>query len=124
MSYVDFFALPLPKGNEEKYRQQAETFKTVMKEHGLLLYCEAVADDVPRGEVTDFYRAVIATDDETVVASFAIWPDKETRDLAWKKGMEDPRFASPEEFAAVFDGKRMFWGGFRPIMEYDAQNPK
>ncbi|OQX69138.1 MAG: hypothetical protein B6A08_06590 [Sorangiineae bacterium NIC37A_2] len=124
MSYVDFFALPLPKGNEERYRQMAEIFKTVMREHGLLRYCEAVADDVPRGEVTDFYRAVAATEEETVVAAYALWPDKETRDLAWQRGMQDPRFGGPDEFASVFDGKRMFWGGFKPIVEYEAEQAK
>jgi uncharacterized protein YbaA (DUF1428 family) len=116
MAYVDFFCLPLPKGNEEKYRKQAELFATVMKEHGMLQYCEALADDVPKGEITDFYRAVAAKDGETVVAAFCTWPDKPTRDKAWAASQKDPRFdMSPESMP--FDAKRMFWGGFKPLVE-------
>ena len=116
MAYVDFFCLPLPKGNEAAYRKQAETFASVMKEHGLQQYCEASADDVPKGKVTDFYRAVDAKENETVVAAYAVWPDKATRDKAWDKAMKDPRIEmKPEDLP--FDGKRMFWGGFSPIVQ-------
>lgn len=117
MSYVDFFCLPLPKGNEAKYKAQAEVFAAVMKEHGMLRYCEAVADDVPHGKVTDFYRSVNATDDETVVAAYCMWPDKKTRDTAWDVAMKDPRLANHGPESMPFDGKRMFWGGFKPLLE-------
>ncbi|HXS16520.1 MAG TPA: DUF1428 domain-containing protein [Polyangiaceae bacterium] len=117
MSYVDFFALPLPKGNEGEYKKLAEVFSAVMKPLGLIKYVEALADDVPRGAVTDFYRAVAATEEETVVAAFALWPDKETRDRAWAEGMKDPRMAEMDGHKRVFDGKRMFWGGFKPLIE-------
>lgn len=116
MSYVDFFCVPLPQGKEDIYRQQAEQFASVLKEHGLLSYCEALADDVPRGKVTDFYRAVAAKEGETVVTAFAVWPDKATRDKAWELAMKDPRMQTdPKELP--FDGMRMFWGGFKPLVE-------
>jgi uncharacterized protein YbaA (DUF1428 family) len=116
MSYVDFFCLPLPQDNVEVYRAQAERFASVMKEHGLLNYCEAVADDVQRGKVTDFYRAVAAKDGETVVAAYLLWPDKATRDKAWEVAMKDPRLKmEPKDMP--FDGMRMFWGGFKPIVQ-------
>jgi uncharacterized protein YbaA (DUF1428 family) len=116
MSYVDFFCLPLPKGKEAEYKKAAETFASVMKEQGLLSYVEAVADDVPHGKVTDFYRAVDAQDSETVVASYCTWPDKSTRDKAWEVAMKDPRLEEQSK-NMVFDGKRMFWGGFKPLVE-------
>lgn len=116
MSYVDFFCLPLPKGNEETYRKQAELFGSIMKDYGAISYCEAIADDVPRGKVTDFFRAVEAKDNETVVAAFMVWPDKATRDKAWELGMKDPRMPqNPKDIP--FDGMRMFWGGFKPIFQ-------
>jgi uncharacterized protein YbaA (DUF1428 family) len=118
MAYVDFFCLPLVESRLSEYIEHAELFAKVMKEYGLVHYCEAIADDVPHGEVTDFYRAVAARQGETVVAAYAVWPDKATRDKAWAEGMKDPRFAElggPEN--APFDGKRMFWGGFKPILE-------
>lgn len=118
MAYLDFFALPLPRGNEAEYKLQIQVFVDVMKGLGLLRYCEAVADDVPSGEKTDFYRAVAATDEETVVAAFAVWPDKATRDRAWSEGMKDPRLAAMDAHKRLFDGKRMIYGGFAPLFEF------
>jgi uncharacterized protein YbaA (DUF1428 family) len=117
MSYVDFFLIPLPPNNEEEYKAQAQIFAEVMKGHGLLYYCEAVGEDVPRGELTDFYRAVAAQGEETVVGGFALWPDKATRDRAWSEGMKDPRLAELDGHKRLFDGKRMAYGGFRTIVE-------
>lgn len=118
MAYYDFFLLPLPPKNEQDYKGQIQIFIDVMKDLGLLHYVEAMADDVPAGEVTDFYRAVAKQGDETVVASFAIWPDKATRDRAWSEGMKDPRMASMDAPQRLFDGKRMVYGGFRPLFEF------
>jgi uncharacterized protein YbaA (DUF1428 family) len=116
MPYVDFFCLPLPKSTpEEVYRKIAVTFSDVMKDFGLLSFCEAIADDVPHGKVTDFYRSVAAKEDETVVAAFYIWPSKEVRDRAWELGMKDPRLSYDPQ-SMPFDGMRMFWGGFRPLV--------
>jgi uncharacterized protein YbaA (DUF1428 family) len=118
MAYVDFFCLPLTESKLDEYKKHVEVFATVMKDYGLLRYCEALADDVPRGKVTDFYRAVAATEGETVVAAYAVWPDKATRDKAWAESMKDPRMSAmggPENMP--FDGKRMFWGGFKPFVE-------
>ncbi len=103
-------------GKDVSVYKMAKLFSTIMKEHGLLHYCEAIADDVPRGKVTDFYRSVIAEDGESVVAAFYVWPDRATRDKAWDLGMKDPRMKH-DPAAMPFDGKRMFWGGFRPLIE-------
>jgi uncharacterized protein YbaA (DUF1428 family) len=118
MTYVDFFIVPLPQGNEKAYEKQAAVWLEVMKEYGLLRYCEALSDDVPHGEVTDFYRAVAAENNEKVVCAFAVWPDKSTRDRAWDEAMKDPRVAGQDAHKHVFDGKRMVYGGFAPLLEY------
>lgn len=118
MAYYDFFALPLPRSNEDQYKKQVQVFLDVMKEFGMLGYCEAVADDVPRGKTTDFYRAVAATEEETVVTAFAVWPDKETRNRAWAEGMKDPRLAQLDGHMQLFDGKRLIYGGFNPLIEF------
>jgi uncharacterized protein YbaA (DUF1428 family) len=68
---------------------------------------------VPKGEVTDFYRAVKAEDGEKVVFSFIEWPDKATRDAAWEKIMADESLKPEGEMP--FAGQRMFWGGFETI---------
>jgi uncharacterized protein YbaA (DUF1428 family) len=74
---------------------------------------------VPDGKVTDFRRAVQANDDEAVVFSWVEWPDKATRDAAMGKMEElmktDPRM-NPEKNPMPFDGKRMIFGGFAPVV--------
>jgi uncharacterized protein YbaA (DUF1428 family) len=112
--YTDGFVVPVPESNREAYRDLAAKMATVFQERGANRVVEAIADDVSHGQVTDFYRAVKAEDGETVVFSFIEWPDKATRDAAWKTMMEnDPAPSDP----MPFDGKRMFWGGFDPILD-------
>jgi uncharacterized protein YbaA (DUF1428 family) len=48
------------------------------------------------------------------------WPDKATRDAGMKKMMEDPRM-DPAINPMPFDGKRMIFGGFAPIVELDSK---
>ena len=115
--YLDAYVLPLPKGSLDAYHAMNEKFGAFMKESGALSYVEAVADDVPKGERTDFYRSVAAADDETVAVAFLTWPDKAKRDAAWAAMEEDPRFKDMKPEDMPFDGKRMFWGGFEPVYE-------
>jgi len=117
MSYVDFIVVPLTKGKEQEYKNICEDFAAFMKPHGLLSYWEAVADDVPHGKMTDFYRSVQATDGETVVTAFCTWPDKATRNKAWEAFMSDPKVHT-KPGNGVFDGKRMFYGGFKPLFQF------
>jgi uncharacterized protein YbaA (DUF1428 family) len=113
--YVDGFVVPVPDGKMDAYKQLAQKAAKVFREHGALRDIEAIASDVPKGEVTDFYRAVKAEDGETVVFSFLEWPDKATRDEGWKKIMEDERMKPDGDMP--FAGQRMFWGGFEPIFD-------
>ena len=107
--------ISLPKGKEEEYRAQAEKFARKTKEQGALGTVEALGDNLQHGHTTDFFRAVQATDDENVVFSFILWPDKDVRDRAWEKLMADPEM-QPGAQPMPFDGKRMFWGGFNPVL--------
>jgi uncharacterized protein YbaA (DUF1428 family) len=114
--YADGYVVPVPAGNKQAYRDMAAKAAEVFKEYGATRVVEAWGDDVPAGEVTDFRRAVQAKEGENVVFSFVEWPDKATRDAAWPKIMEDSRLQRDGD-KMPFDGKRMFWGGFRPILD-------
>lgn len=116
MSYVDGFVAAVPTASKEAFRKHAEDAAVVFMEYGALSLVECWGDDVPKGTVTDFYRAVQAKDDETVVFSWLTWPDKETREAAWQKAMADPRL-QPDQNPMPFDGKRMIFGGFDMIVE-------
>ena len=115
MSYIDGFVVPLPNGKEDEYRKMAETFARKAKDQGAIGSVEAVGDDLQRGKTTDFFMAVKAEDNENVVFSFILWPDKATRDKGWEKIMADPDM-QPGAQPMPFDGKRMFWGGFKPLV--------
>ena len=113
--YTDGFVVPVPEGKTDAYRELASKMAKVFRQHGAIRVLEAMSDDVPKGEVTDFYRAVKAEDGEKIVFSFIEWPDKGTRDQAWKKIMADETMKPEGEMP--FAGQRMFWGGFEPIVD-------
>ena len=121
-SYTDGFVVPVPEDKREVYQQLAAKMAKVFREKGASRVVEAFSDDVSKGEVTDFYRAVKAEDGEGVVFSFIKWPDKATRDEAWKAIMADESLKPEGDMP--FDGKRMFWGGFDKIVDTaDARTP-
>lgn len=113
--YVDGFVLPLRENKLADYTAMAELFARKARQLGAIACMEAVGDGLEHGHTTDFFRAVKAEDDENVVFSFVLWPDKSARDAAWEKLMADPEL-QPDPQAMAFDGKRMFWGGFKPIV--------
>jgi uncharacterized protein YbaA (DUF1428 family) len=119
--YTDGFVVPVPEGKRDAYQALASKMAKVFRQHGATRVIESIADDVKRGEVTDFYRAVKAEDGETVVFSFIEWPDKATRDEAWKKIMEDESLKPQGEMP--FSGQRMFWGGFEKIVDTAEKQP-
>ncbi|HEX8401367.1 MAG TPA: DUF1428 domain-containing protein [Allosphingosinicella sp.] len=116
--FVDGFVLPLADGKRDAYRAMAHKAASIFEEHGARRVVEALSNDVPRGKVTDFYRAVQAGEGDGVVFSWIEWPDRATRDAAWPKLMEDERMKPDGEMP--FDGKRMFWGGFEMILDESA----
>jgi uncharacterized protein YbaA (DUF1428 family) len=115
-SYVDGFVVPVPHDKREAYREMAETAAAMFREYGAVRVLEGWGDDVPDGQVTDFRRATKAEAGENVVYSWIEWPSKAVRDEAWAKVMADPRM-EPYQKAMPFDGKRMFWGGFVPLID-------
>ena len=115
MPYVDGFVVPVPKDKIEAYRAMAETAGAVWREHGALEFHECIADDVKAGEVTSFPQAVQLKDDETVFFSWIVYNSREERDAINEKVMNDPRLKATMD-AIPFDGKRMFWGGFKTFV--------
>lgn len=114
--YVDGFVVPVPKAKLDEYRKIAETAGQVWKEHGALQYWECVADDVKPGKLTSFPQSVQLKDDEVVVFSWILYNTREERDAINAKVMADPRLKQQMD-NMPFDGARMFWGGFKSIVE-------
>jgi len=117
MAYVDGYVLPVPKKKLAAYRKIAQKAGKVWMEHGALEYRECVADDVKPGKVTSFPQAVKLRDDETVIFAWIVYKSRKDRDRINDKVMKDPRMQAPPK-DMPFDGMRMFWGGFKPIVQY------
>ncbi len=115
--YVDGFVIPVPAGGREAFVEHARRVDAMLIEFGATRIVEALADDVPPGTMTDFYRAVAAQGGETVAFAWIEWPDKATRDAAFARMRADPRM---DNGAPPFDGKRMVFGGFAPVVELNA----
>ncbi len=118
MHYVDGFVLPVPKKNMAAYRRMAHKAGKVWREHGALEYIECVADDVKPGKRTSFPQSVKLKPAETVVFAYIVYKSRAHRDRVNAKVMKDPRLASMMDPKKLpFDGKRMFWGGFKGLVE-------
>ena len=118
MSYVDGFVLPVPKKNLAAYRRMARKAGQVWCEHGALEYRECVADDVQPGKLTSFPQSVKLKPDETVIFAWIVYKSRAQRDRVNKKAMADPRLAAMADPKSLpFDGKRMFWGGFKMMVD-------
>ncbi|HET9033102.1 MAG TPA: DUF1428 domain-containing protein [Dokdonella sp.] len=117
MSYVDGFVVPVPKDKLDAYKKLARKAGKIWMEHGALAYTECVGDDVPTGKRTSFPQSVKLKEGELVVFSWIIFKSRRERDRINRKVMADPRLADMMDPKAMpFDGKRMFFGGFKPII--------
>ena len=117
MAYVDGYVLPVPSARIDDYKRIARKAGKVWKEHGALAYVEAVADDVKPGKRTSFPQAVKLKEDEVVVFAYVLFRSRAHRDKVNAKAMADPRLAGMGPQNMPFDGKRMFWGGFKPFVQ-------
>ncbi len=116
MKYVDGFVVAVPAENKEAYRELAAKSAPLFKEFGATRVVECWSNDVPDGKLTDFRMAVKAQAGEEVVFSWIEYPSKEIRDAANAKMMSDPRIKALSD-SLPFDGKRMIFGGFVPLLD-------
>lgn len=118
MRYVDGYVVPVPKRKVEAYRRMAQKAGKVWREHGALEVVECVADDVKPGKWTSFPQSVKLKKGETVVFSYIVYKSRAHRDRVNAKVMKDPRITGMGDMKDMpFDGKRMFWGGFKVLVD-------
>ena len=118
--YIDGFVIAVPTANKQKFIDHAKYADSAFVDMGAIRIVECWADDVKDGKTTDFRKAVKAEENESVVFSWIEWPDKATRDAAMDKMMsedfDDPRM-DMEKNPMPFDGARLIYGGFAPVVE-------
>lgn len=117
MSYVDGFVAAVPKANKEAFRKQALAIDTLYTKHGATQVIEAWGVDVTTGTTTDFFKAVKAKEDETILFSWVLWPDKATRDAGVEKVVAEMEAMDEADTEILFDGKRLIHGGFEVLVE-------
>lgn len=119
MTYVDVFVASMRPEQREAYIKHCKIAAEVLKEGGALRVVECWGDDVPQGQLTDFYMAVQAEPGEVVVTGWIEWPSKEARDAGMGKMMTDPRM-QPDLNPMPFNGRKMIYGGFQLVLENGA----
>jgi len=119
MAYVEGFVIPVAVVDKDAFVAFSHEIDALFLQHGATRVWECWGTDLRHGKQTDFFRAVDAREGETVCFSWIEWPDKQTSEKAhetFSTMMEtDPRF-DPETNPVPFDGKRMIFGGFEPVV--------
>ncbi len=119
IGYVDGFVLPIPRKNIDRYKKIAKLAAKVWMEHGALDYFECIGDDVKPGKVTSFSKSVKLKKGEVVFFSWITYKSRAHRDRVNAKVMKDPRIACIGFEQLPFDGMRMIWGGFKPVVKFE-----
>ena len=114
MSYIDGLVLAVPEANRDAFIAHADMVDALFIAHGATRVVECWEDDVADGRVTDFRRAVAATPGERIVFAWIEWPSKDARNAGMRAAMEDERMSGAPDMP--FDGKRMIFGGFTPVV--------
>ena len=119
---MDGFVLPIPRIYLDEYKKSAEKVAEIWKEYGAIAYFEFVGDDLSFVGTKSFIETVDAKEDEEIVFGRVVFPSKEIRDLANKKVLTDPRMTKlvgplTDPNKLIFDGIRMVYGGFRPLVQ-------
>lgn len=113
MPYIHGAVLPVPTANRDAYIAQSRGMAAIFREHGALRVVDCWGDDVPAGAVTSFPMAVQCAEDETVVFSWMVWPDRKTAEAGMEKAMADERMTHD----MPFDTRRMIFGGFEVVVD-------
>ena len=117
-SYVDGCVVPVPRKNVAAYKRMAKFMAKVWIQHGAIEYVESMGDDVPEGKTTSFPKSVKLKKDEVVFLSWITYKSRAHRNQVLKKVMSDPKMIEAMHTKAMpFDGMRMFWGGFKPVVK-------
>jgi uncharacterized protein YbaA (DUF1428 family) len=115
MSYIDAMVIPIPKAKLKQYKSLVKKSAAAWKRAGALAYVEAIADDVKPGKKTSFPQALKLKPDEIAAVAYVVFESKAHRNKCWKVMMKDPFMSAFDGKTMPFDGKRMFWGGFKQI---------
>src|SRR3546814_20683288 len=79
MTYIEGFVIAVPTANRQKFIDHAHLGDTVFMEHGATRVVECWEEDVPKGNINDFFGAVAYREAESIVLRWIEWPATATR---------------------------------------------
>jgi uncharacterized protein YbaA (DUF1428 family) len=112
------FVIPVPKSGLSRYKKMAKLMGKLWMEHGALSYVEAIGYNLEPGKVTSFPRSLKLKKSEVVVLGWSTFKSEAQFERMMAKVMADKRLApymDPKKLG--FDGMRMYWGGFKPLLQ-------
>jgi PhnB protein len=115
-TYTDVYVMPVKSARIEDYRRFADDSRNVWLAHGALSVTEYIADDAKPGVHTSFPQSVKLEADETVVVAVLTFRSREDCARVKVAVFKDPMFANMGPDTIPVDGKRMFFGGFKPFV--------
>jgi uncharacterized protein YbaA (DUF1428 family) len=118
--YINGFVIPVPEDKKAEYQDIAEKYWEIARDYGALSVAECWEADIKDGKLTDFRRAVNLEPGEKVVFSWMTWKDRATAEASHDKIMAHPRMKQFGD-TSPFDGKRMIYGGFEPLVMREAK---
>ena len=114
--FVALAILSVKPEHRDAYEKAAEFMAQWSMDHGALEVMELWESNVPEGKTTDLRKAVAAPDDEKIVAGWVVWPDKDTLTKAQTAMRNGEGFEGYAEGDPPFNGSRMIWGEFEPVL--------
>lgn len=115
-TYTDVYVMPVKAARIEDYRRFADDSRKVWLAHGALSVTEYIADDAKPGVHTSFPQSVKLEADEIVVVAVLTFRSREDCARVKAAVFKDPMFADMGPDTIPVDGKRMFFGGFKPFV--------
>jgi uncharacterized protein YbaA (DUF1428 family) len=119
MAHADGCVFPVPLAKLAAHRRPARKAGRISIERGALEVRECAADEGQPGKRTSFPRAVKFNPDEIMVFAWKVYRSRQDRGRINTTVMADPRRSGMSTDTIPFDGKRMFWGGFKPLVSLD-----
>lgn len=115
MAYYDVAVIPVEKAKLAAYKKLVKQGAAAWKRCGAEEYIEMLGDGIKPGKLTSFPQSVKAKAGETVGVAILKFKNKAARNKAWKLMMKDPFMTGFDGKKAPFDGRRMFFGGFKSV---------
>lgn len=120
--YLQAYVAPAAIGEREAYSEMMATIRDIAVDAGALRAVDGWSDRIEDGKLTDFKRAVKAEEGEAVAVGFTEWSSKAAAQRGLAKMRDDSRMPPPGS-DMPFDGQRMIFGGFVPIVSRSRPHP-